>query len=225
MNLAYFAFDLHYHCIIYNKKAKAMEKTEIKVLIDNGHGEDTAGKRSPDGRLREWAYAREIAQRVSRELTGRGIDCALLVPGRSDMPLKERVRRVNGWARKAGAEKVLLVSIHNNAAGSDGKWHTASGFSVFISKNASSNSKRLAQIFTETATEMGLMGNRCVPEEKYWVQSLAMTRDTICPAVLTENLFQDNKGDVDFLLSEDGKAAITALHVESIIEYIKSERG
>lgn len=25
----------------------------MKILIDNGHGENTAGKHSPDGRLRE----------------------------------------------------------------------------------------------------------------------------------------------------------------------------
>ena len=40
----------------------------MKVLIDNGHGSDTPGKRSPngrlrDGRLREYAYTREIADR------------------------------------------------------------------------------------------------------------------------------------------------------------------
>lgn len=80
----------------------------------------------------------------------------------------------------------------------------------------------MAQIFTEIATEMELMGNRSVPTEKYWVKSLAMTRDTICPAVLTENLFQDNKDEVRFLLSEDGKKAITNLHVNSIIKYINS---
>ena len=32
----------------------------MKILIDNGHGEDTAGKRSPDWTLREYAYTREI---------------------------------------------------------------------------------------------------------------------------------------------------------------------
>lgn len=69
---------------------------------------------------------------------------------------------------------------------------------------------------------MGLMGNRAVPPEKYWVQSLAMTRDTACPAVLTENLFQDNKNEVDFLLSEEGKKAIVTLHVNSIIQYINT---
>ena len=194
----------------------------MKVLIDNGHGEDTLGKCSPDKRLREYAYCREIARRVSRQLSLKGIDAILITPEEKDVALRERVRRVNGWARKLGKENVLMVSIHNNAAGSDGKWHTATGFSVFISKNASDKSKRLARIFTENATAMGLTGNRAVPKEKYWVQSLAMTRDTACPAVLTENLFQDNREDVDFLLSEDGKQAITKLHVDSIIQYIKS---
>lgn len=194
----------------------------IKVLIDNGHGENTPGKCSPDGRLREFAYCREIAQCVSRELSIQGIDAILLVPERTDTALRERVRKVNGWANKLGRQHLLLVSIHNNAAGADGEWHNATGFSVFVSKDASTKSKLLAQIFTDTATEMGLMGNRSVPPEKYWVQSLAMTRDTTCPAVLTENLFQDNENDVDFLLSEEGKRAIVALHVNSILKYINS---
>lgn len=197
----------------------------MKVLIDNGHGEDTLGKCSPDKRLREYAYCREIARRVSRQLSLQGIDAILITPEEKDVALRERVRRVNGWARKLGKENVLMVSIHNNAAGSDGKWHTATGFSVFISKNASDKSKRLARIFTENAAAMGLGGNRSVPKEKYWVQSLAMTRDTACPAVLTENLFQDNKEDVDFLLSEEGMRLVTELHVKSIKDYIKTMQG
>lgn len=195
----------------------------MDVLIDNGHGDPplTGGKESPDHRLKEYRYCRDIARRVCAALSARGINSSLLVPEKTDIPLKERVRRVNARVKELGRENVLLVSIHNNACASDGKWHEASGFSVFLSKNASQKSRRLARIFTETATEMGLMGNRYVPPEKYWVKSLAMTRDTACPAVLTENLFQDNKAEVDFLLSEEGKRAITDLHVNSIMRYIK----
>lgn len=194
----------------------------MKILIDNGHGEDTPGKCSPDKSLKEYAYCREIAQRVSRELSRRGLDSILLVPEKTDIALKERVRRANAWCAKLGSKNVVLVSIHNNAAGADGKWHDARGFSVMVSNNASTNSKRLALIFTRRATDKGLMGNRWVPEEGYWVQSLAMTRDTNCPAVLTENLFQDNREDVAYLLSEEGKQAIAELHVESIVEYINT---
>lgn len=195
----------------------------MKIIIDNGHGSDTLGKCSPDNRLKEYAYCREIAQRVSRDLTLKGHDAILLVPEQTDTPLRERVRKVNAWVNKLGAKNVVLVSIHNNAAGADGKWHDACGFSVFVSKNASDGSKRLAKIFTERASEMGLMGNRWIPDEKYWVQSLAMTRDTKCPAVLTENLFQDNKDDVEYLLSDEGKRAIVKLHVDSILDYINSK--
>ena len=45
---------------------------------------------------------------------------------------------------------------------------------------------------------------------------------TMCPAVLTENLFQDSKADCDFLLSAEGKEAIKQLHVEGIVEGIIS---
>ena len=45
-------------------------------------------------------------------------------------------------------------------------------------------------------------------------------RHTICPAVLTENLFMDNANDVAFLQSHSGKEAITMLHVEGIREYL-----
>ena len=45
---------------------------------------------------------------------------------------------------------------------------------------------------------------------------------TMCPAVLTENLFQDAKAYCDFLLSAEGKEAIKQLHVQGIISYVRS---
>nr|DAT77575.1 MAG TPA: MurNAc-LAA [Caudoviricetes sp.] len=34
------------------------------VILDNGHGVNTPGKSSPDGRLREYKYTREIVARI-----------------------------------------------------------------------------------------------------------------------------------------------------------------
>ena len=48
----------------------------------------------------------------------------------------------------------------------------------------------------------------------------AICRETLCPAVLTENLFQDNRQDVDYLLSPAGKAAIVQLHFDGITKYL-----
>ena len=35
-------------------------KKDYTILLDNGHGENTPGKKSPDGSLKEYAYARDI---------------------------------------------------------------------------------------------------------------------------------------------------------------------
>lgn len=197
----------------------------VKVLIDNGHGENTPGKCSPDKRLREYAYAREIARRVEKCLKCKGYDAQRIVEEETDVPLSVRCKRVNDICQKVGAKNVLLVSIHNNAAGADGKWHEARGFSAHVGLNASSKSKMLAQYLWNEAIQQGLKGNRSVPAAPYIAQNLAICRDTACPAVLTENLFQDNKEDVELLLSEDGKEKVTATHVNAIVEFIKDYYG
>lgn len=80
----------------------------MKILIDNGHGVFTPGKRSPDGQFREALYARQIARMIVFDLNDRGYDASLLVPEDDDIPLKERCNRVNcqclilgGTTRKA----------------------------------------------------------------------------------------------------------------------------
>ena len=188
------------------------------VLIDNGHGKDTAGKRSPDGRLLEYAYAREIAVRLERELKARGYDAQRIVPEENDTSLKERCNRANRIYAAAG-KKAILVSIHCNAAGADGKWHDARGWSAYVSRNASKKSKELACRLIDAAETQGLKVRRYSQNEPYWTQNLAICRDTNCPAVLTENLFQDNREDVDYLLSEKGKQTIVELHVQGIMAY------
>lgn len=193
------------------------------ILIDNGHGIKTVVNQSPDGRLKEYVYCREIAKRLVERLTAAGYDARRIVTEDNDVSLSERCRRINAVCKKVGAKNCVSISIHLNAACSDGKWHTARGFSVYVSKNASSSSKALAKIFTETATGMNLMGNRCIPANKYWVQNLAMCRDTNCPAVLTENLFQDNKEDMSYLMSEEGKNAIVNLHFEALCKYMNNK--
>lgn len=191
----------------------------MKVLIDNGHGENTKGKCSPDGRLKEWAYAREIAERVVCELRKRGVDAERIVKEDSDVPLSERCKRANEIYKESG-KKAILVSIHCNAAGSGSAWMNARGWSVYVSNNASGNSKKLAESFAKAAGEKGVNIRKPKPGQLYWEQNIAMCRDTNCPAILTENFFQDNREDVEYLLSVEGKKTIVQIHVDGIIKYL-----
>lgn len=192
----------------------------MKILIDNGHGNNTAGKRSPDGRLMEWAYNREIAKEVVNRLKQQGYDADLIVTEDKDISLTERANRVNAWCNKLGTANVVFVSVHVNAAPGTG-WQSATGWSGWVGPNASAKSKDLAQIFYEYAIKYKLQGNRSVPKEHYWVGNFTVLTKTKCPAVLTENLFQNNLKDVEYLLSDEGKNTIVNLHVNGLKDYVK----
>lgn len=190
------------------------------LIIDNGHGSNTPGKRSPDGTLLEYKWAREVAQIIADKASAIGITQVILVPEQNDIPLNTRTKRANDICKKHGTKNCILISVHINAAGADGKWHTASGWSGWVSPNASANSKRLARLLWEEANNKGLRGNRSVPSEKYWVGNWAMCRDTLCPAVLTENLFQDNKQECEYLLTQEAKNTIADVHIAAIKKYL-----
>ena len=198
------------------KKMMKMEKRKKLVLIDNGHGVETPGKRSPDGCHREYLWCREIAVRLGRALGEAGIEAALLVPELADVPLAVRCARAASLARGRDA---VLVSLHNNASGSGAEWGRACGWSVFVGPNASAASKRLAALLYAHARSENILGNRCTPPSGYWTANLAICRDTPCPAVLTENMFQDHRADVAFLSGEHGKDVITRLHCRAVSEY------
>lgn len=192
-------------------------------ILDAGHGCNTLGKCSPDKRLLEYEWARDMVKRIASKLQAKGVQVHILVPEITDVKLGVRTHRVNALCKQHGAKNCLLVSVHNNAAGSDGKWHDATGWSGFVAPKCSANSKRLAQLLYAEAAKAGLKGSRCVPASKYWVGNFAIVRDTNCPAVLTENLFMDNRQECDYLLSEQGKETLAQLHVNAIVNYVNEQ--
>lgn len=189
-------------------------------LIDNGHGSNTAGKRSPDGSLREWSYTRDIASRVVALLIEAGHKAQLVTPEAEDVSLSERVLRINKECIMRGVNNVVAVSIHVNAApGDDMEWHNARGFCAFVCRSASVRSKHLAEILTKRAHDAGLKGNRWTPYCGYWMQDFYICKNTRCAAVLTENLFMDNRDDCAFLLSEEGRATVARIHVDALLAF------
>lgn len=190
------------------------------VILGTAHGADVGGKRAPDLSLHEYAYSREICERVKQELNSRGVTCHIDISTPIEGGLNNRVRLVNRIVeRNGGASNCIYVSVHNNAAGCGG-WKSARGFCVYCYEGGSKASKQLASTFHKNALAMGLKGNRCYPKTGYYTANFAVLRGTTCPAVLTENLFQDNLEDVAFLLSDEGKDTIVRLHVNSILENI-----
>lgn len=197
----------------------------MKILIDNGHGRNTPGKRSPDGKLLEYRYTRDIANAVVNQLRKLGYDAELLVTELHDVTLLDRVHRVNVKCQSLGKNNVLVVSIHCNAAGNGKEWLKATGWECWTSVGRT-ESDALAESLIRAAEEniigknIRLNINRQGDRDKE--KNFTILHSTLCPAVLTENFFMDNQDDVDYLLSKEGRDAVIRCHVEGIINYIKS---
>lgn len=197
-----------------------MNKQDFILILDNGHGSNTPGKCSPDRTLREYAWTRIMTDLIARKACARGIRTEIVVPETTDVPLATRSARANAIARKHGLKKCLFISIHINAAGADGRWHDATGFTAWVAQNASSNSKTFARLVTAEMKARGLGGNRAPNPLGYHTANFAVIRRADCPAVLTENLFQDNREEAKYLLTPQGQDTIAEAHVAAIEKYI-----
>lgn len=195
----------------------------MKILIDPGHGSTTPGKRSPDGALLEYAYCREIASLVYHGLHREGIEAEVIVREEVDVPLHERICRVNEACREYGTSNVLLISIHVNAAGDGSQWMKATGWECYTSPGKTKADKLAtclceeASVYLPEASRLRADFSDGDPDKEARFYMLIHSK---CPAVLTENLFMDNKNDCKYLLSLKGKAAIANIHVKAIKKYL-----
>lgn len=195
----------------------------MTILIDNGHGVDTPGKRSPDGTFREYKWCREVARMVCDLLQAMGYDARLLVPEEMDVSLQERCRRANRFDKK----RTILVSIHNNAAGNGSRWMTARGWSIYTTRGVTEADFLAECIWMRAkASFKSPLSVRSYSNARLghdYEENFYILLHTYCPAVLVEHFFQDNKDDVRYLLTSRAKAECAEVIVDGVVDYIKSK--
>ena len=194
--------------------------SRLRILLDNGHGKDTPGKRSPvwaDGaQLFEYEFNRDIVRRIARMLARAGITFDIVVPELIDIPLSQRANRVNHICDVNGAANCLLLSVHANAGG-------GTGWEVWTSRGQT-NADEYAEIFYRQAAA-------AFPEWKMRADTtdgdhdkesdFTILKKTACPAVLTENFFMDTEKDCRFILSEEGRERIARMHYDALLKCIE----
>ena len=145
----------------------------------------------------------------------------LLDMGATDVSLKGRVAVANTFGLNA-----LYISIHGNAAGNGSKWMKASGWSIYTSKGYT-KSDPIAAVFIDKAEEIlpeiGAKVRKYSPKknEGDYEENFYVLKNTLMPAVLTENLFYDNLEDCEIMKSEEGLNALAKIHIEAIKEILK----
>ena len=193
------------------------------ILIDPGHGIDTPGKRSPDGKFLEYLWNRQIADLLIDRFMVMGIDASLVVTETNDISLSTRVQRVNKMCSKIGASNIILLSIHSNAAGDGSKWMSAQGWSCYTSKDDTKSDVIAECLYDAFETEFAEKKIRkdMSDGDRDWEENFYVLKKSKCPAVLLENFFYDNRDECAWLLKDETKERIADAIVKGIIKYIK----
>ncbi|MGI2329639.1 N-acetylmuramoyl-L-alanine amidase [Planococcus sp. YIM B11945] len=194
--------------------AKAEDYT---VAIDDGHGPQTAGKRTPyiaalGRQIRENEFNKAVVNLLDKELKRIGFKTVQTAPTDIDTPLKERTNKAN--AAKAN----LLISIHFNAMGNTFAYSSAKGFSVHIQPadkaNPNSGSLKFAKLAVEELAKGTAQVNRGVVG-----QDLHMTRETKMPAVLVECGFMDDLDEAMLMINPSFQREVAQELARAVCRY------
>lgn len=186
-----------------------------KIVIDAGHGRNTAGKRPPksldkNDEWREWTLNQRIASIVVDMLTGLGASVLRTddITGKTDISLTARVNAADAY------EADYLVSIHHNAAKDGVQTFSGGGRSVYYAVNLTERKAQAELLYKHLNAVRDLKGNRATPISKANFTIIARPK---CPALLLENGFMDSTVDYPVIIKEDFARATA----EGIVNFLK----
>lgn len=174
--------------------------SKYTYILDPAHGKNVAGKRSPDGKHREYLWSRWFIESILVDVRSKHYDFKYpLQDEENEIGLSTRKSIYNGI--QTGKPKIV-ISFHNNAAGMGNKWMNARGFSAYTSKGQTKSDtfaeimidqfiKRFPNLRTRIETIDG--------DKDYEANFTVLMGNYF--AILLEILFQDNMEDVIVLNS------------------------
>lgn len=181
-----------------------------KVAIDNGHGINTAGKRTPrmpDGRvIKEWEFNHPTAKKLEKALKRCGFKTLMVSDTSEDTPLRTRTNRAND------AKADVFVSIHFNAY--KGVWGNHGGVDTFYHPSSAKGKELAGLIQKELVPATGLR-DRGIKAYNFFV-----CRETKMPAVLCECGFMDNLEEAKLMLNDGYQQRVAEAIAKGICNYL-----
>jgi N-acetylmuramoyl-L-alanine amidase len=191
--------------------------TKLLIAVDDGHGMETAGKRTPafpDGTfMRENEFNRAVIEKLIVHLRRNDFDVIHVSAGDTDVSLKTRTdlannTKENGFGRPADA----MVSVHANAMGN--VWNPkAKGIEIFY-REGSKDGKKVALNIQEFLVKGTPLINRGLK-----TANLHITRESQMPAVLIEGAFMDNPDEALLLKSDEYRSECAEEIARGICQY------
>lgn len=175
----------------------------LVVILDPAHGDNVKGKCSPDGSHKEYIWSRIRIESIRSMLVNMGYEVYQTTYSKHEPGLSARKEYASSICK---GKRKLLLSLHNNAYGSDGKWHSAQGASVFTTKGVTDSDRcakiildRLASDFPDIKIRRYM--NSALNED--FEENFTVLSGSGYMACLIEWLFQDNIYDCKKLTDKE----------------------
>lgn len=173
----------------------AKEMNGKTLYIDDGHGMETAGKRTPvfpeeqdvaGLQIHENQFNAAVAEKLKNMAELEGYRVVMTAPEETDTPLGTRTARANAdmTSNGLGVYNTAFISIHYNAL--NGKWDGESGGIEVYHYPGSAGGTALAVAIHQELKKGIVQVDRGIKEANFYV-----LRETSMPAVLIEAGFMD----------------------------------
>lgn len=189
------------------------------IYIDDGHGVDTPGKRTPDG-VRENLFNRPTAVKLDKLARELGFTTTLVAPELHDVPLETRVERVKRNFEKLKEKYpdqdpenlAVFISIHYNAQ--DEEWGGTQGGVETYYYPGSTRGEKLAALIQQELIKGTPQRNRGIKTANFYV-----LRKTPVPAVLVEAGFMDYKPEADLMTDDNFQEEVASEILAGVCKY------
>ena len=205
------------------------------VAVDNGHGMNTAGKRTPPLQqdlvingvtvrkagevIHEKEWNRAVADRLIIALNRCNVQTLDVAPGLSDVSIASRYTAANN------AKADLFISIHYNALNAIWNWGKSTpqkGYTLmFVSQYASQKTKDFAKVVQdEIARVVPFPNNGVASDYAYMGINVGVLRNTNMPAILSEYGFMDLWEHAQYMLNPHKQDEAAEAMCKGICKYL-----
>ena len=180
-------------------------------------------RQSPNKNLDELTFLNRLADDIILRLRESVKDTPFITITKLFGPMDQILSRLQTLTRTTPPTSNCLIAVGLNSTRMDGHQHSNKGWRV-ISNPECNQSSTLATALATAAIHS--LGNRATSNQNTATSLAHLNQTPILiaaeiPAVLTLNLYQDNRQDAAYLLSSEGRQAIIDLHVKGISAYLE----
>lgn len=195
----------------------------MNIILTPAITGDYQYRQSPNKNLDELTYLNRMTDDIILRLRESVKDTPFITITKLAGPMDQILTRLQTLIRTTPPTSNCLIAVGLNSTRMDGRYQAGKGWRVISNPECNQSSTLATALATAAIHSLGSKAatNQSTGVSLAHLNQTPILTATSIPAVLTLNLYQDNRQDAAYLLSSAGRQAIIDLHVKGISAYLE----